>query len=244
MLQAIDRPQLVEAIWSGQSTVANSYVSEDVALYHEVIEPSVVKYAYDPRQAAQMIEGLGYTKRADGFYYDGSGQKLSVQIYTTVQNDIHPKTTATVADYWQRLGVEVEQVLIPIQRAQDREYRATFPAFELVETTNAITPGDIRRLHSASTPLPENKFQVTGNNSRYRNPELDADIDRYITTIPMNERMQALSAVVHILSENLPTLPLFRGVDPTMVANRIVNVTARAEGWTQAWNVQDWEVKN
>src|SRR5207247_1610200 len=147
MLYAIDRQQLVEAIWSGQSTVANSYVSEDVPLYREVIEPGVVKYGYDPRQAAQLIEGLGYSKHTDGFYYDAGGQKLSVQIYTTVQNDIHPKSTATVADYWQRLGVGVEQVLIPIQRAQDREYRATFPAFELVETTNALTPGDIRRLH-------------------------------------------------------------------------------------------------
>ena len=243
MIQAIDRQQLSDTVWSGQSNVAHSYVLQGIPFYN-LVEPSIVKYEYDPRAAAQAIEGLGYTKRADGFFSDASGQRLSVSIYSTVQNDIHPKTTAAVADYWQRLGVEVEQVLIPIQRAQDREYRAQFPGFELIENANSISSSDIRRFHSSSTPLPENRFQVTGNNSRYRNPELDSFIDRYITTIPMPERMQALAGILHHQTENLTQLPLFHGVDPTMVANRILNVTARADRWTQAWNVQEWAVKD
>ena len=243
MLYGIDRQQLVDTIFGGQSQVADSYVPETVPGYQQQIAPSVVKYAYDLSRAGQLLEGLGFSKHADGFLYDANNQKLSVQVYTTIQNDIHPKATAAVADYWKQLGVDVVQVLIPIERAQDREYRAQFPAFELVETTNAVSPRDISRMLSSNTPLPENGFTKTGNNSRYSSPELDGLINQYMTTIPLPERMQALAGIAHHLSVNLPVLPLFRGVDPTMVANRIVNVTARGELWTQSWNAQAWDIQ-
>ena len=209
---------------------------------YNVVEQGIVKYTYDLRDATQLVQGLGYTKRPDGFFYDPSGEKLNVSIYTTVQNDIHPKATAAVADYWHQLGVDVEQVMIPIQRAQDRDYRARFPAFELVETFNDLSSDAVRRFRSTSTPLPENRFTTTGNNSRFQSPELDSFIDRYITTIPRQERMEALAGVVHVQTENLTQLPLFFGVDPTMVANKLRNVTARGDLWTQAWNAQDWDV--
>ena len=39
---------------------------------YNLIEPSIVRYEHDLRGAAQTIEGLGYTKRSDGFFYDGA----------------------------------------------------------------------------------------------------------------------------------------------------------------------------
>ena len=34
-------------------------------------------------------------------------------------------------------------------------------------------------MHSSSTPLPENRYQATGNNPRYRNPENDARVTTF-----------------------------------------------------------------
>jgi hypothetical protein len=31
---------------------------------------------------------------------------------------------------------------------------------------------------------------------------------------------------------------------PTLVTNRLANVTAGAEGSTQAWNAHEWELRN
>jgi ABC-type transport system substrate-binding protein len=209
-----------------------------------LIEPSVVKYQYDPRDAARLIQSLSYTKRADGFYYDGSGQKLAVTIYTTVQNDIHPKATAAVSDYWRQLGVDVDQVMIPVQRARDREYRAQFPTFELVETGNSLRSEDVARFQSSRAPLPENHFSRAGNNSRYQNPELDALIDKYVSTVPLLDRMQTLAEIVHHQTANLTQFVLFYGLDPTLVSNRITGVQARGDQWTQVWNVQDWDIRS
>src|SRR5207248_2834615 len=52
MLQALDRQQLAEFVFSGQAAPADSFVGPDFP-YYATIEPFVVKYAYDPRQAAQ-----------------------------------------------------------------------------------------------------------------------------------------------------------------------------------------------
>jgi len=218
-------------------------VPPDAPLY-ELVEPSIVKYGYDPRQAAQIMQELGYTKRFDGFLYDGSGRKLTVELRLPLQNDIHVKTGAPVADTWQQLGVAVDQVGISIQLNGDREYRTQYPGFQIVERRNSLLVSEIYRFHSSQVPLPENRWAAPGYESRYRHPELDAALDRYVTTIPKTERMIALAAMVHHQTENLSQLPLFHGADPTLISNRLQNITARNDSFTQAWNIQDWEVMN
>ncbi len=242
MLHAIDRQELVDTIMAGQSSIAHSFVNPDTPLYDR-IEGSIVRYPYDQRRAVQMIEQLGYVRGADGFFADAAGQKLTVPISTTVQNAMQPKATTAVANFWQSAGVAVEQIMIPIQRGQDREYRAQFPGFELIETGNTIGPNDVRRYHSSSAALPENRFTANGNNPRYMNPEFDALIDRYVTTIPISERMQALAGIVEHMTENLTHLGLFYGVSATLANKRLKNVTARGPGFTQAWNAHEWDVQ-
>ncbi len=242
LLMGTDRQALVDALFAGQSAIAHSFVDPNEPGY-EVVEPSVVKYPYDPRQATQLIEGLGYSKRTDGSFADAAGQPPAVSIWTTVSNALQPKAMAAVADQWQRLGVPVEQVPVPIQRMQDREYRAQFPSFELVENPNSTTMRDMIRFHSSQAPLPENRFTMIGNYARYQNPELDSLLDRYFTTIPTRERLETLGAIVHHLTENLPQMPIVYGLDATMVANRLSGVTARSNTFTQSWNVQDWDLR-
>lgn len=242
MLEAIDRQQLDESIMGGVGGIAHTFVSPDHPEFR-AIESRLTKYTYDPRASAQTLESLGYTKGSDGMLVDSAGQRLTVSIYTTIQNDIHPKATAAVADYWKTIGVGVDQNIIPIQRAQDREYRAQFPTFELVQTGSSLSARDVRRFHSSSTPLPENRFTVSGNNSRYRNPELDSAIDRYLTSIPRTERLQALGDIARIQSENLPILPLIFFVSPTMIANRLTNIVARGDQFTESWNAHEWDVR-
>jgi peptide/nickel transport system substrate-binding protein len=242
MLHAIDRQELVDTIMAGLSSIAHSFVNPDVPMYDR-IEGSITRYPYDRRRAVQMIEELGYTRGADGFFVDLSGQRLTVSLWTTIQNNMQPKATAAVADFWQATGIAVEQNIIPIQRAQDREYRAQFPAFELIETGNTISPTDVRKFHSTSSSLPENNFTASGNNPRYRSAELDAFLDRYVTTIPLPERMQALAGAVQHQSEVLSHLGMFFGVSSTLVNNRLKNVTARGPVFSQAWNAHEWDVR-
>jgi peptide/nickel transport system substrate-binding protein len=243
LLEGIDRQQLVDTLMAGKTPFANSFVSPAIPDY-ALVEPSILKYTYDPRRAGQSLAELGYTRGPDSLLRDPAGRVLTLEIRSPIQNDIHAKMMASVGDYWQRLGITVEQISIPIPRMQDREYVTTFPSFHLVETSIDTTVRNVMRFHSSSTPLPENRFYVSGNYSRYIHPDLDAAIDAYVTTIPRPERMQALAATVRHMSEQLSTLPLIHSVTPTVVANRVKNITGKSTRGSEPWNAQEWDVES
>ncbi len=90
-------------------------------------------------------------------------------------------------------------------------------------------PIELTRMHSSSTPLPENRFVGT-NYSRYRNPEWDALLDRFLSTIPFQERMQALRPVMRHLSDELNSMGMFYDADLLVKNNRLVNIGSNTRG--------------
>ncbi len=233
VFHAIDRQEMVDNIMGGLSSIAHT-----VLLPHEPelaeVESALVKYDYDPRRATQMIEGLGYTRGPDGFFRDGAGQRLAVEISATAE-DQNTKPMLATADYWQRIGIGVDSVSIPIQRQRDREYRATFPGFTLQGGGSGVAA--IKGSHGSQARLPENSY--TGSNySRYVNAEFDASIDRFLTTIPRAERAEALRGVVRHMTDQLSMMNLYYATTSTMVKHHVENVPVRLP-----WNVQEWDLK-
>lgn len=230
LLQAIDRQLLVDSLQGGLSSVAHTNFTPAQPEFKD-IEASIVRYSYDPRRAQEAIEGLGYARGADGFFRDGAGQRLAVELRSTPGREVNEKTTFIVADHWQASGVGVETVLIPLQRNSDREYRQTRPAFEVVGQ-----PDDVYRFHSNQIPLPETRF-VGDNRPRYANAQLDALVERYYVTIPRAERVQVLGQIIHHVTDQLVLLPFFYEASPLMIGNRMQNVTI-----VPTWNSHEWDV--
>lgn len=236
LLHAIDREAMVAEIQAGMVQVADSYVSPNEPEFNET-EGQAVRYAYDPRRAAQLLEELGYERLPDGGWRGVGGQRLALEFRTTATPIIHPRAFFPVADFWQRLGIDVDAVVVPTQRLTDREYMATMPAARLSRYPNGAQ--NVERFRSSQTPLPENRFGGT-NISRYVSPDFDADIDRYLVTIPLAERMQILGRVVHRISDELIVMGLFYDVRTYMVSKRIMNVTP---AYNTTWNVQEWDIR-
>ena len=110
-----------------------------------------------------------------------------------------------------------------------------FPGFTLQGGASGVAA--IKNSHGNQSRLPENNY--TGNNySRYANPEFDSLIDRFLTTIPHTQRMDALRQVVRHMTDNLNMMNLYYATTSTMVKNNVVNVPVRI-----AWNAQEWDVR-
>jgi peptide/nickel transport system substrate-binding protein len=239
LVHAIDRQQLAETIMAGVVPVADTIVHPNQVEYRS-IESSIARSEYDPRRASQMIEALGYSRGPDGILRDAAGQRLAVEMRTTDTLDLHTKSLFPIVEDWKRVGVETDPVIIPPQFTRDNQYRATYPAFELSRSPNELRV--LSYYYSYGARLPENNW-VGQNRTRYMNPEMDALLDRYFTTVPMEPRMLALGAVVRHLSEAAIPLPLFYDAQGVMVANRIQNVTTVAGEGAIVWNVVEWDVK-
>jgi ABC-type transport system substrate-binding protein len=188
-----------------------------------------------------MLDGLGYTRGADGQLQDRAGQKLAFQIRTSQGDVTQEKAMFASADDWARLGADVERFLVPPQRANDAEFRATFPAFDLKR--QAGTMDYATSFHSRGRALPENSYLVSGNNSRYSRPEMDLAIDRYFTSVPWDERMEWGRQIVHFLSDDVGWIGLYHLVAPELVPNRVYNMpTAKVEvGLLDV--IHEWDVR-
>src|SRR5438046_9442068 len=129
---------------------------------------------------------------------DAQGQILHLEVRTTASPAIHTKTFYPRVDVWERMGLDIDPVVIPVQRLTDLEYRTQQPTFEVVRYPNGVV--NLWRVHSDATPLPSNKF--TGHNrSRYMNPEFEAMIDRYNGKISWEPQMPVLRHINHIMTQ-------------------------------------------
>lgn len=235
LLHATDRAEMAELLIADSTGVPHSLVHPTEPEYRDV-ELSIVRYEYDPRRAAQLIEAIGYARGDGGFYQDAAGARLQFEL-RAVPNDAHLKILATLGDAWGRQGIGVEQLVIPRQRSLEQDFRATFPALEAIGH-----PVDIERLHSREARLPERNY-TGGNYARYMNPELDGLIASYFATVPKVERNRFLAQIVHHVSDQAVVLPLAWRADPTAIASRLVNVGVKGPYATQAWNAHEWDVR-
>lgn len=237
LIHALDRQTMGEAFQTGLPTeVAHSFLTPSELGFAEIIA-AVPHYEYDLRHAETMLAKLGYQKGASGNFRSASGEELRMEIRSTTNVD--PRVMLALADGWQRFGIPMETVVIPPQRASDREYRATFPGF--VFTANGMTNlAQLTRSHSRETPLPENTFNG-GNTSRYRNAEFDSLVDRILTTIPAQERT-ALAAQAHrIVIDQVVTMPLWYPVEPgALLRNSIQNLELNPNGIV--WQAHLWDL--
>ncbi|HEY3118256.1 MAG TPA: ABC transporter substrate-binding protein [Chloroflexota bacterium] len=237
LLLALNRQEMSDSLQSGQAPVAHSFLEPTRSFYKDV-ESSIVKSNYDPRQAAQIIDGLGFQKGADGFYLDGSGQRLQVETRTNAGDDLKDKIVFSTGDYWKRIGVDVNTFIVPRQQSSDREFRATYPGFDLVRQ-----PFDPVRWLSTQAAVSSNNF-IGENRTRFQNPELDAAINGWFTTIPMPGRLEHLRTILRILSDQLPALGTIHGPEPMMIADKLVNVSlAQAPSADETWNAHEWTVR-
>lgn len=221
LMHAINREEMVETIMLGQGGVSHMIVSEAMPEY-ALVQDAAVRYEYDPRKATQMIEDLGFRKRADGLYEDAAGQRLSFDL-RALESDPRERVRATVvvSDYWKRLGLDAPPSLVPPQRASDRAYVSDFPAFFLsgcTSTYDRVT----NCFHSSQVRTALTRYSGP-NRSRYMNPELDALLDKFITTVPLRERAQPLREAIRIETEQVVWMGLFRNVYSTLVSNRLLN---------------------
>jgi ABC-type transport system substrate-binding protein len=163
-----------------------------------------------------------------------------VEIMASGGNDRYEKMLLAFRDYWERVGVAGEATIIPVQRQLDWEYRMTRGGLLLLGGVSGLK--GLEQVHSLQMKTAQNNW-VGVNFGNYSNAEMDNLIGLYQSTIAVGERMQVASRIVQQIADQVVLMPLYYYADPTMLANRLVNATARGPSSTQAWNVHEWDVR-
>jgi peptide/nickel transport system substrate-binding protein len=241
MFTATDRQSMADSLQGGLAPVAHSiFVPTDPL--HEPTLARLVRYDHDPRRATQLIEELGYRKGVDGSFVDASGQPLRTEIRTTSDIETTVKQMFAMSDSWTRIGVPTDTVSIPPQRQQDREYRSTFPGFEVLQGGQGEAGLISRTIANARTA--QNNWTGAGatNYSNYLNPEHDAMIARFLSTIPTEERTRIAGDLLNHLSDQALYLGIYYIARPTVVRNGLIGTVGRDAGTVATHNVLQWDL--
>jgi peptide/nickel transport system substrate-binding protein len=239
VLHALDRQAWVDTFMRGLTSVAHSYLAPGEPEYAEV-ESQIMKYDYDPRRAQTIIEGLGYRRGADGMFVDSANRPLSLVVRGNAGDELRRKVVLAMSDELTKAGVAAEPFIVPSQRTSDLEFVTNYPAFQITQRPNQLR--SLSNMHSSQATTRENNWGGA-NISRYMNPEFDALLDRYYLTVSRSDRTRIVGQVMNQMTSEVLILGFFYTIEPILVNNRVVNVTARHPRSTHAWNAYAWDVR-
>jgi len=233
LYHAIDRNRLAELFAYGMAPIADSFVSPTSAL-RPALEPSIPQYPYDPARAGQLLAGAGWTRGADGTLVNAAGERFETELRAS--NVEERKLMSAVASQWRDVGAQVNEIVIPPARANDREYGSTYAG-------GLISAGSLDTLLSGRASTREMRSAAnrwTGRNrSGYSNPQVDDLVDRTAVTINPEERTAMLAALVQAQMGDVVVMPLFWTVRPVLQLKGVKSHPG--VGFATTWNFYQFD---
>lgn len=220
---AIDKQALAAAVTGGQGSVANNQFSPGGPLGAFNDEANVIAHALDPSAANAMLDAAGYMRGPDGIRGREDGTRFSVNLVTYSGFQEYIEAQGQLAVMLREIGIEVvPQSADSATLDQMRRNPLASPderALELQEWPHPLEfdPDVYHELHSDSFPPRRNAMW-------FRDPAIDALIERGRSTFDPAERVSIYRQLDVARSEALPSVPLYNAVDAWVVSTRVTGV--------------------
>jgi peptide/nickel transport system substrate-binding protein len=195
LLYALNRQQIVTAVFFGHGEVANSVEPPTSWVYKE--KPKVL-YTFDKAKAEQLLETAGWVKGSDGIRAKG-GVKLKFTMITNAGNKQRESMLTVMQQSWKDIGVDATPSLIQFpQLVTQIVDTRTFDMF-LVGFNWSVDPDEAPLYHSRNT--------VPGgfNGAFFKNSEVDKILDDALATLDKNKRKELYGQFQDIMSEEVPS---------------------------------------
>jgi peptide/nickel transport system substrate-binding protein len=243
LYRALDREALSEGLQAGHSELAAWELFWETEPLYEATKGVFRQYAYDPERARLGLREAGWTPGPDGILRNsGDGRRFRTSISAT-PGRIEREANA-FADYWRRIGLEVDQITVPAAQIRNAEARAQYPGWE----ATAQGGGDeiIGRLEG---PAGSAQNRWAGNRGGYEDPRAQELIRLYRSSLRPDDQFQAMKTISEFVAATLPMLILFSTAEHVVVRKGIRALedhdggdsAARAYG-TYSRNAHLWRV--
>ena len=193
---------------------------------------------YDPRKAAEMLDGAGWKMGSDGIR-EKDGVKLKFSMSTTAGSKAREQAEALIQANWKEIGVAMEIKNMPASVVWG-EY-TTKSQFDTLmvgwEPTVGMDPDYTARCHSKQIPV---KYNTGSNYVQYENPELDKLLEEGVLISDMDKRKEVYGKIQKILHDDVPFAPIFAYVFLYGKASNLKGYHINPYVTDITWNIQDW----
>lgn len=238
LLHAINREDLVRALFEGKQTAAQHFVSPKDPWY--TTDPKFVKtYRYSKREAQKLLEAAGWTVGRDGYRYK-DGKKLALTFMTTAGNKTRELVQTYLQEQWKQVGIEV---LIKNEPAKvffgETMRRRNYGALAMYAWISSPENNPRSTLHSASIPTEKNGFSGQ-NNPGWKNAEVDKIIDAIDLEFDAKKRMAHAWELQKHYTHDVPVLPLYYRADISVPPAGLKNYRMPGHQFYETNQIEKW----
>lgn len=240
---ALDRQQMVDTIFFGQSSVVEQPHLPQMASY----DPALGTIAFDPEASKKLLDAAGWVPGEDGTRVK-DGVKAAVTLLTTSGNPLRQKSTQIIQSNLGDIGIAVELDYQP-SSVVFSDNGINHRLFEMAEFANVfsnVDPGSwwFGRTACGQIPTPDNGF--AGNNLAgwCDDKASEAVTQAAYLTLDMTERKAAWkTALEQYFATGYNLIPLF--IRPAILA-RVPELEGPALDSTEyfTWNAATWTLKD
>ena len=239
LLHSIDREAITNQFFDGKNTVSDSWLPPKHPGFDESI---ITKYEFSMEKANQLLDEAGWILNPTTKIREKDGKKLSITFMTTAQNKAREQVQAVISSNWRDIGVNVETK----NEIPTSFFTTTLANRKFTGPTGAMyawVMGPNSNLYSIvnGTQIPSDKNGFTGQNyTAFNNETVNTLTDDIQKSMDKKDIYQKLKECQKILTEELPTLPLYTRVDVTSVDKKIMGYKPTGTSTALTWNIEYW----
>lgn len=208
---AIDRQQIVDTLWGEFGRVADSPIVQNNWAHDDSLEP----WPYDPERARRMLAAAGWSDHDGDGVIDKDGVAFRFEMVTNQGNQERIDAIVMMKEHLRHVGIEVEPRTMEFNALYGKLYERDFQA--VVSGWGMDTSLSLRYAFHSDTVDGGENF------SAYRNPELDALVDRMEGLASIEQAEPILHRIQQIIHRDQPMTFLWE-------SQRIVGANRRLHG--------------
>lgn len=215
MMYALDRPQIIDDIWSGAAALARTNLSPKYEFY---TNPNLKEYEYDPEKAKELLDEAGWVDEDGDGVREKDGVELSF-VVTVITGDQARRPIAEVAQqYFAAVGIEMTIEEAPVASILTGLRTCEMDAGLFNWTYGGIDPDPYATLHTDG-----------GNNfACFSNPRMDELIEKGTQIVDPAKRQSIYYEIQEIFVEEVPVLYIMVDDGYNIFSNKVKGLPEKA----------------
>ncbi len=234
---AIDRKELVQALFEGRTGPATSFAVPLDSWY--TADPNEIAiYDYSPAKARRLLTEAGWIETADGLR-SKDGKKLTLELIGAADNKMIMMIQTYLQNSWKKVGVEVVSKNFPARVLFGEMIRKR--KFDMALYAWVSSPNEIQKLALHSSMIPSEKNAWSGTNrTGWVNKNVDKWLEQAETEFDPKKRVAIMKNVLKAYTEEIPALPLFYRGNNSVAPKGLRNYRISGHNFTEFLEIENW----
>jgi peptide/nickel transport system substrate-binding protein len=231
---AMDKQSIIEAIYYGLPTQTESFLPRESWAFN----PDLPKHAFDPKQAAKLLDDAGWKPGADGVR-EKNGVRLEFTNSTTAGNHVREQAQQLLQQNWGEIGAKMSiKNFPPAVMWGDYWTNSKFDT-TMVGIDFMVGPDPDATQYFSSKGIPA-KGGGGDNTTQYDNKEVDALLAEGASTVDVAKRKAAYVKMQALTRKDLPYLPIFQYAMVQGVKGGLQGFAPNVNVQENCWNACTW----